>query len=156
MAKRSKIDGMSELQGLFDRLEKVPQRIATRSARKGGVIALRAARSNAPVDEGHLKKGLVLRKERTKIKGRAVYQVTFDRNMNDHFVSNSKHTKDKKGRAKRGYYPASQEYGFMTKDGKYIPGYRYMRRAADDNKETIEKEILNQTGKEIDKELGKG
>lgn len=148
MAKPNQIGGMMELEKLFERLSQVPQGIATRASRKGATIALRSARRNAPEDTGELKRGLVLKRERSREKGRSVYQVTMDRAKNAHFVKMSKN-------GKRAYYPASQEYGFLTVDGGYIPGYRYLRRAADENEAAIEKAILDETRKEVDKALRK-
>jgi len=148
MSRKSDIKGMQELQRTFERLGKVPQTVATKSARAGGTIAQKAASHNAPEDEGDLKRGIVLVRERTRIRGKAVYQVTIDPAMNDKFVKISK-------AGKRSYYPASMEYGFMTVDGQYIPGYRYMRRAVDENKRSIEKKMLETTGKEVDKALRK-
>lgn len=148
MAKKSEIVGMKELERAFKELGKVPQTVATQSARAGARIALRAAKKNAPEDTGDLKRGLVMKRERTKVKGKAVYQVTFDRAMNDIFVKVSRS-------GKRSYYPASQEYGFLTVDGGYIPGYRYLRRSIDENKESIEKKVLETAGKAVDKALKK-
>ncbi|WP_019534213.1 HK97 gp10 family phage protein [Paenibacillus ginsengihumi] len=139
---------MRELEQSFRALGRVPQTVATKSARAGGTIALRAAKRNAPVDTGDLKRGIVMKRERSRTKGKAVYEVTFDRAMNSVFV------KESKG-GKRSYYPASQEYGYLTVDGRYIPGYRYLRRAADDNKKAVERKILEVTGREVDKALQK-
>jgi len=149
MARRSEIVGMKELERAFRELGKVPQSAATKSARAGGQIALKAAKANAPEDTGDLKRGIILKRERSKVKGKAVYDVTIDPAMNDVFVKVSKD-------GKRSYYPASQEYGFLTVDGRYIPGYRYLRRSADDNERPIEKKMLEVTGKEVDKVLRKG
>ncbi len=155
MAKSNMIGGMMDLQQLFSQLERVPQRVATRAARRGAAIGLRAARANAPEDTGQLKRGIILKRERSQSKGKAVYQVTIDPKMNNVFVKMTGGGAVSK--KKRAYYPASMEYGFMTVDGGYIPGYRYLRRAADDNATRIESEILRETTKEIDKALsGKG
>ena len=64
--------------------------------------------------------------------------------MNDVFV---KTTKD----GKRYYYPASQEYGFITKDGGYVPGFHFLRDSIDDNKRQIEKTVVDELAKRIDK-----
>jgi len=149
MARKSEIVGMKELERAFRELGKVPQTAATKSARAGGQIALKAAKANAPEDEGDLKRGIILKRERSKVKGKAVYDVTIDPAMNDVFVKVSKD-------GKRSYYPASQEYGFLTVDGRYVPGYRYLRRAIDDNQAQIESKVLEVTGKEVDKVLRKG
>ncbi|MBO9598634.1 MAG: HK97 gp10 family phage protein [Cohnella sp.] len=140
---------MSELKSIFNDLRRVPQTVATKSARAGGSIVLRAAKKNAPKDEGDLERAIILRREKTKVRGKAVYDVTIDRSMNAHFVKISKD-------GNRSYYPASQEYGFMTVDGQYVPGYRYLRNSADDNRTIVEKKILDVTKTEVDKALRKG
>src|SRR5690554_6089105 len=121
MAKRSGLIGMEQLERDFRELGKVPQSAATQSARAGARIALRAAKANAPEDTGALKQGIILKGERTRTRGKKVYDVMMDPAKNDIFV---KMTKD----GKRYYYPASQEYGFLTVDGGYVPGYRFLRR----------------------------
>jgi hypothetical protein len=65
---------------------------------------------------------------------------------NDQFVKMSKD-------GKRSYYPASQEYGFLTVDGGYVPGYRYLRRAITDNETEIEKKVIEVATKEAEKAL---
>jgi len=149
MARKSEIVGMKELERAFRELGKVPQSAATKSARAGAMIALRAAKARAPVDTGELRDGIILKGERTTTKGKKVYDVMMDPAKNDIFV---KMTKD----GKRYYYPASQEYGFLTRDGGYVPGYHFLRGAIDENKETIEQKILEVAGKEVDKALRKG
>lgn len=146
MAKRSGIDGMADLERTFKRLGKVPQTVVSKSARAGGGVILKETRSNAPVDEGNLKRGLVLKRERTRVKGKAVYQVTFDNAMNNVFVKVSKD-------GKRSYYPASQEYGYLTVDGKYIPGYRYMRNSAEGKGHAAERKMLEVAGKAVEKAM---
>jgi len=149
MARRSEIVGMKELERAFQRLGKVPQPAATKSSRAGGRVALRAAKALAPKDTGELEEGIIMRRERTRVKGKAVHDIMMDPAKNDVFV---KTTKD----GKRYYYPASQEYGFLTRDGGYVPGYRFLRRAIDENAELIERTILEIAGKEVDKALKKG
>ena len=148
MARKWEIKGMKELERSFKKLGKVPTSVASKSARAGARIAYKDARANAPEDTGELKRGIVLRrgKFRRRVPGRAVYNVMMDPAKNHIFV---KETKD----GKRYYYPTSQEYGFMTVDGKYIPGYRFMRRAIDDNEEKIRRSVLEVALKEVDKAL---
>ncbi|MFD1953735.1 HK97-gp10 family putative phage morphogenesis protein [Paenibacillus thailandensis] len=146
MAKKSTIEGMAELERAMKKLEKVPQRVVTKAARAGATIALKAARANAPEDTGELKKGIVLKGERRTKIGKKVYDVMMDPAKNDIFV---KMTKD----GTRYYYPASQEYGFMTVDGGYIPGYRFLRRALTDNVVKIERRVVEVASKEVDKAL---
>lgn len=138
------IQGMNELQKTIKTLGKLPQKCVTTASKKGATIGLKAVKANAPVDEGELKKGIVLKGERSKAKGKKVYQVTLDKNKNDVFAKESK-------AGKRSYYPASQEYGFQTVNGKYIPGYQYMKQSADGNDRTIKGTMIETLSKEIDK-----
>lgn len=145
---KEEIVGMKEVEKAFKELGKVPQTVATKSARAGATIAFRSAKKNAPENKGDLKRGIIMKRERRKIKGKAVYDVLMSPHMNDVFVKISKS-------GKRSYYPASQEYGFLTVDGKYIPGYRYFERAITENSREIEKKILSTTKKEVEKALTK-
>lgn len=146
MAKRVKfeIEGMKELERTIRELGKLPQKCVTPAARKGARIALKAARANAPWETGELSNGIVLKGERARKKGKKVYQVTLDPAKNDIFV---KTTKD----GKRYYYPASMEYGFITRDGGYSPGFHYLRDALVDNKTAIERTVVDELAKQIDK-----
>jgi len=142
-----KIEGMKELQRSIKKLGDVPQKAVTPSARKGMNIALKSARSNAPVDTGELKKGMKLVGERSRHKGKKVYQVVFDRAKNDIFQK-----KNKEGKV-TGYYPASQEYGFFTRNGRYVPGYHFLERSLTENVNKIEQTIVKEMGKQIDKAI---
>jgi len=149
MARNSfKIEGMKELERSIKRLGDVPQKAVTPAARKGANIWRNAAKALAPVDQGNLKKGIVLKGEKATKKGKKVYQVTFDKNKNDIFVKTSKS-------GKRSYYPASQEYGYFTQNGGYIPGFHFMKKAAEENKEAAEQKIVSELTKNIDKEWNK-
>ena len=142
------IAGMKELQNLIDRLGKLPQKCVTQAVRKGASVLRVDTKSRAPVDTGALKRGLKLVGERSALKGKKVYQVVFDRDMNDIFVKESKS-------GKRAYYPASQEYGFFARNGRYIPGYHFMKQTADDDTAKVKEIVLSELGKNIDKELSR-
>ncbi|MCE5226703.1 MAG: HK97 gp10 family phage protein [Porphyromonadaceae bacterium] len=144
-----KIEGMDKLQRDLKELGKVPQKHVTASARKGMNIVLRSAKAKAPVDDGDLKKGIKLNGEKSKIKGKKVYQVIFDSDMNDIFQ-----TKDKDGNI-NGYYPASQEYGFFAKNGRYIPGYNFMHYALTNNAPAVQRVMITTMKTKIDQEIAK-
>ena len=145
MAKvKYEIEGMKELERTIRKLGQLPQKCVTPAAKKGARIALKAARANAPWETGELSNGIVLKGERARKKGKKVYQVTLDPAKNDIFV---KTTKD----GKRYYYPASMEYGFITRDGGYSPGFHYLRDALVDNKTAIERTVVDELAKQIDK-----
>lgn len=145
-----KIEGMKELKRSLKRLGKVPQKHVTSSAKKGMNIALKNAKANAPYDTGALKKGIILVGEKAKAKGKKVYRIVFDRAMNGVFQK-----RNKEGKV-TGYYPVSQEYGFFARDGRYIPGFRFIRDSLTDNVSKIEKTIVGEMKKKIDAEIAKG
>jgi hypothetical protein len=142
-----KIDGMKELQKSIKKLGEVPQKFVTPAAKKGMNIAIKAARKHAPIDTGDLKKGMKLIGEKARVKGKKVYQVVFDRSKNDIFQK-----KNKDGKV-TGYYPASQEYGFFARNGRYISGYHFMKKAMEDISGAISQKIVDEVGKNIDKAL---
>lgn len=145
MAKANfKIVGMRELQKSLKKLGEVPQKHVTASAKKGMAIIKKGAKARAPEDTGALKKGIILRPEKSKYRGKKVYKVVFDPSMNDVF---------QKGNA---YYPASQEYGFFAKNGRYIPGFRFIHNSLADNAASMEKTIVDTMKKKIDNEISKG
>lgn len=144
MRRQFEIEGMKELEKTIKQLGKLPQKCVTKAAKKGATIALKAAKAKAPYLTGALEEGIILKGEKSKVKGKKVYQVTMNPAMNDIFV---KYTKD----GKRYYYPASQEYGFLTKNGGYVPGVHFLRDSIVDNKAQIERTIVEVLAREIDK-----
>lgn len=145
-----KIEGMRELQKSLEKLGKVPQKHVTSAAKKGMNIELKAAKAAAPVDTGMLRKGMKLIGEKSKYKGKKVYRIVFDRAYNNIFQKPNKQGKI------TGYYPVSQEYGFFAKNGRYIPGYRFIHATFESNASRIEKTIVSEMKKKIDAEIAKG
>lgn len=144
MARKSEIVGMKELERAMKRLGKVPQTVVTKAARAGATIAHKAAKANAPEDTGDLKGGIIMKPERRTKMGKKVFDIKLDPAKNDIFVKETKS-------GVRYYYPASMEYGFMTVDGGYVPGYRYLRRSITDNIVAIETRVVSVAAKAIDK-----
>lgn len=147
---KTKIEGMKKLERAIKRLGKLPQKCVTKAARSGATVALRAARANAPIDKGDLRGGIILKGERRTKLGKKVYDIMMDPAKNDIFVKMSADGKT------RYYYPASQEYGFIARNGRYIPGYGFLKRSITENARPIEKRTVDVLSNEIDKELGKG
>ncbi len=146
---RFKVEGMDQLIKSLKQLGKVPQKHVTASSRKAMNISLKDSRANAPYDTGALSKGIKLKGERSKHKAKKVYQVVFDDKMNDVFQKPNKDGKI------TGYYPVSQEYGFFARNGRYIPGYRFISDSLTDNVGAIEKTIVSEMKKKIDQEIAK-
>jgi HK97 gp10 family phage protein len=151
MAKGFKIEGMKELEKAIKKLGQVPQKAVTPAARKGMNIAFKDAKINAPVDVGNLKQGMKLIGEKSKYKGKKTYRIVFDRAMNKFFQKPVKNPGP--GKKDTAYYPVSQEYGFFAKNGRYIPGFRFVEKGLTENANKIEKTIVDEMGKRIDKAL---
>ena len=152
-----RVEGMDELERSLKRLGKVPQKHVTSSSRKAMNIVLKQSRATAPYETGALKNGIKMVGERSRQKGKKVYRIVFDRNMNHIFQKPVKNPGESghKGARKVAYYPFSQEYGFFARDGKYIPGYRFIHNALANNTSAIEKTIVGEMKKKIDAEIVK-
>ena len=145
-----KIEGMAQLQKSIDRLGKVPQKYVTPAAKKGMNIVLRDSKASAPFDTGTLKKGIKLAGEKSRYKGKKVYEVVFDRAMNDVFQK-----KNAEGKI-TAYYPVSQEYGYFTKSGRYIPGFKFIHHSLAKNTQIVSNTMVSTLKKKIDAEIMKG
>ena len=140
----NQVDGLDDLIKTINELGQLPQRCVTPAARKGGQTLLRAVRAAAPVETGDLRRGIVLKPEKSRRRGKKVYQVVFDANMNDVFAKVSKS-------GKRAYYPSSMEYGYVTRNGGYIPGYRFMRDTSNSMENAVKDVMIDVLSKQIDK-----
>lgn len=151
------IKGMKALITAVDEIGKLPQKCVRGAARKGADIAMKAARVNAPVYTGPaiegvvpgaLKKGITKKEERSRTKGKAVFDVMMDPKKNEIFV--------KMSGDKRAYYPASMEYGFLTKSGNKIPGHHFLRNSLTENKDAIEEAVCEELVRRMLAEWAKG
>ncbi|MHC1696452.1 MAG: hypothetical protein AB9835_14535 [Eubacteriales bacterium] len=105
-----------------------------------------------------------MKPEKTTKKGKKVFDVRMDPSMNDIYAkehtasanaSAVRNGKKKQGDKTRAYYPASQEFGFFAKNGRYIPGYHFMRDGATETAPEAEGKIITELTKNIDKEWDK-
>ena len=141
------------------RVEKVPQRVVTRAAGKGATVVRRAVRGAVPVDTGALKRGIVRKGERSRTKGKKVYDLMFDPGMNDIFQKPIKEPGSAGGKSPHAYYPASMEYGFLTRSKggglSYVPGYHFMRDAAESSSFPAKQATIKAFIAEMEKEWAK-
>ena len=140
----------------------------TRAVKKGAKVVQKAIQTQAPADTGELREGLILVKEKTRTRGKAVYQVTPAREKNAIFqkpIQNPVRSK-----SPYAYYPASQEFGYFTRrpgggmiyvrsDGSKatmnkVPGKHYMRTGADVASETAKNLIAKSLLDDITKGYG--
>ena len=112
-----KVEGLDEAVEMIKKVGELPQKCVNKAAKKGIQIAKREAKSGGWVDQtGYLRKAIKEKAEKTKIKGKKVYDLMPDSSYNDVFVKTTK-------KGKRAYYPASVEYGFKTNNGGSAPGF---------------------------------
>lgn len=140
----------------------------TRAVKKGAQIVQKAIRAAAPKDTGELSDGLILVKEKSRVKGKAVYQVTPAREKNPIFQKPIKNPV--RSKATHAYYPASQEFGYFTRrpgggmtyvrsDGSEatmdkVPGKHYMRTGAEEASEAAKNAIAKTLLDEIANKYG--
>jgi HK97 gp10 family phage protein len=128
------IIGVDEVLSLLKEVDTKSSKHVTASAKAGSDIAYKDAKQNAPTgDTGDLKRGIIRKSEKRR-RGRKVYRITFSDNPN--FI---KYSADGK---KRYFYPTAVEYGWVSKNGKIVPGYAFLRNAIDHNREKIRKATL--------------
>jgi hypothetical protein len=142
------ISGLDNLIQLIEELEKVPQSVATKAARSGAQIDLTATKQDAPELDGWLKSSLKLVGEKTKTKGKKVYEITFDSAYNSKLVKISK-------TGKRSYYPVSQEFGWKYPNGGGHYGLQYMKNTAREKENEVEQKMVDVAQVAIQKILDK-
>jgi len=123
----------------------VPKKCVGPAARKGATQLKRVVKSSGlvPVRTGALRKGIKLRPEKSpRGKCKKVYEVTFLSEMNDVFVKLTKG-------GVRYYYPASQEYGFKTRNGGRVGVWYFLKKAADGNESVIQQIMLAKLSEEL-------
>lgn len=134
------VTGIDEVMRLFQQVDRVSQTVVTKSAKAGANIAYKQAKRDAPVNKGTLKKSIKMKAEKRK-RGKKVYDIKF---VGDGLVKIS-------ASGKRSFYPVSQEYGWMGRDGnKIIPKKaRYLRNSIDQNREAIKQKTLDVMAEEL-------
>lgn len=148
----------------LNRVGKSPQRAVTKAAGKGMTVVRRHVRQLVPVGEtGNLKRGLRRKGERAKVKGKKVYDLGFDPGMNDVLqkpVKNPGAAGSKSTKSGHAYYPASMEYGFLTRSKggglSYVPGYEFMRKGTEEAMPTATQVMIDTAMKELINEWTKG
>ena len=111
---------------------KSPQKAVTRAAGRAGTVLKRKIRQGeVPQRSGTLKKSIIRVGEKTRKRGKKVYQVTFDRKMNEQLQKPIRNPGQLGGKSSKGYYPASMEYGYLVR----VPGegIRYLREIQGSN-----------------------
>lgn len=154
------LNEMIKLELALRRVEKVPQKAVSKAAGKGTSVVRKAIRGKVPVGEtGQLKRGIIRSREKKKVNGKVVYDLLFDPAKNDIFQKPIKNPGEAGGNSDHGYYPASMEWGFLTRSKggglSYVPGYHFMRKATEESSSAVEHETVATMVDELVKELRK-
>lgn len=153
------LDGFGGFVSVLGSMEDVPKKCVSRAAGKGATVVRRAIRGKAPVATGDLKRGIYRKGERSRLKGKKVYQLAFNPAMNDVFQKPIKNPGVAGGKSDHAYYPASMEYGFLTRSKgggySYVPGYHFMQQAAEDSAAETKSTMIKSLNEQIDKEWSK-
>lgn len=161
----------ADLERALKQFEGVPQKCVTPAARKGATVVRRAARASAPVFRGKpskqtglpvpglLRTSITLKGEKSRLKGKKVYEVTFNASMNDQLQHSIKNQGKYGGKSEKAYYPASMEYGWLYRKpdgsiGKH-EGYHFMKAAAEASGPAAEAKIIAELTKALNKEWSK-
>ena len=150
------LEDVAKFRRTLDKVEAVPQKVVTKAAGKGRTVVRKAIRGQVPVDTGTLKRGVVSTGERSRTKGKKVYQLRFDPALNDVFQRPILNTGEAGGKNPKGYYPASMEYGFLTRSKggglSYVPGYHFMRSGAEQSEAAAKSAMIRTATAELEKE----
>lgn len=151
------------------------QKYVTQAARAGQRVALKAVKAAAPVGKtGNLRRNIVSVGERSRIKGKKVYDTTYrgGDEANTQLQRTIKHPGAAGGLNQKAYYPASVEYGFLTRANegrgfqyvaaritgiglKRVEGSHFMQRAAEMVKPQVEKVMIDTLTKRLEREWRK-
>lgn len=148
------MSGTIKMVKALDEMGKSPQKAVTRAASKGITPVRKAVKGVVPVRTGTLKRAIIRKAERSRVRGKKVYEATFDPSYNDVLQKPIKSPGRNGGKNPKAYYPASQEYGFLTrKNGSiiYVPGLHFMRTAAEETEPQSKQIMVDTMDKELDK-----
>jgi HK97 gp10 family phage protein len=142
----NEIEGLDEVMRMFKEVGKVSQKVITKAAKSGAKIVRDDAKREAPVDTGDLKRGIIMKAEKRK-RGKKVYDIKFSNNPN--FIKYGVN-------GKRYFYPAAVEYGWVSKNGKIVPGYAFLRNAHKNNDRRVKRMIIDKLKKGLEEVRGNG
>jgi hypothetical protein len=142
---------------MLNKAGKSPQKAVTKAASKAITPVNRAIKYGAvPVGEtGNLKRAITRKAEKSRRRGKKAYEVTFDAKYNAVLQKPIKNPGEAGGKNDHAYYPASQEYGFLTRSKgggySYVPGLHFMREGAENAEPQAKTIMVDTLEKELDK-----
>lgn len=141
----------------LSRISTMPQKISKKAGGQAANAVRRSIRSEIPVGKtGQLRRGIIRVGERSRYKGKKIYDLMFDPDKNGIFQKDIKHPGEAGGKRGHAYYPASMEYGFLTRSKgkglKYVEGRHFMRDATDEAAPAARQAAINTATRELNKE----
>lgn len=156
------IRDLEEARRTFQAMEKPPARLVTQAARRGATVVKKAVRSSGevPVLTGLLRSAVkVIKLERSRKRGKKVYEVGFDPSYNGQFQRPIQNPGEAGGTSPKAYYPASMEYGFLTRSKgggiSYYPGFHFMADTGEAMRGTANAEMARKFIDAVEKEWTK-
>lgn len=150
-------DALVKIDTAMDRIKYGTQRVAAEAAMAPAQAELEAAKTAAPVKTDTLRESLVLHMERNRANGKQVFDVMPTAKANSLLQKEVKNPGIMPGGKKRrntAYYPASMEYGFMTVNGKHVPGHHYLAGSMAAGSDSYRENMLEAIEKNIDEAWG--
>lgn len=156
------MDDLLEARRTFDAMGQLPAKIVTAAARKGASVVIKEVKgsSEIPVRTGTLRNAVRrVMLERSRFKGKKIYQVGFDPDLNDWFQRKDhpiKNPGEAGGKSDHPYYPASMEYGFLTRSKgggiSYFPGFHFMAKAGESVRDEAKASMAKKFNEAMQKE----
>lgn len=154
-----KMTGAEATIAAYARLGKLPQKTVSKAAGKGMTVVRRYVKTEAPELTGTLKRSIMRNGERSRYAGKKIFDLTFNPAMNDLLQKPIKNPGEAGGKSRHAYYPASMEFGFLTRSKggglSYVPGYHFMSEGAVEAAPQAKSAMTDTLIAEIDKEWGK-
>ena len=148
-----------EAKKTFDAMGDLPARIVTAAAGRGATVVKRAVKNSGemPVLTGTMRHAIRrLRPERSKVKGKKVYPVGFDSKLNSVLQKPIQNPGEAGGENSHAYYPASMEYGFLTRSKgggiSYFPGFHFMAEVGERTREAAKAAMAKKFNEAMQKE----
>ena len=158
---------MVQFQKALNRVGNLPQKVVKKAATAGGKIAKASVEAAAPVGKtGQLRKGFKQYPEKSRTKGKSVFRFGMSDSDSKNKIFQKKipdpkaeHPGKRRTNWDHAYYPASVEYGFLTRSTgnglSYVRGQHFTRKAAEAARPQVESTIIKTVISELEKEWQK-
>lgn len=157
---------MDQFQKMLGLVGGLPQKVVKKAATAGGEIARASVEAAAPVGKtGKLRKGFKQYPEKSRTKGKSVYRFGMSdsksktKQFQKKIPANPEHPGKRRANWDHAYYPASVEYGFLTRSTggglSYVPGQHFARDAAEGARSEVEQVMIETMTTELNKEWQK-